>query len=218
MPPVQAPQTTPTPDTYVYPLAQSVVYTYYLPIIIICIASFYATVYVMRYLHWQYRRRRKHQLWLERGRLRLFWVRATARQKQEIPVIPPPVARPATFPNNLSSITSTSSSAFSYVMSTTGSSSPAFSSSSTTARPHSVIGTTVGYDSATTLAGSACSNASHSTMKRKKWRSWTQSKKRRRRLIWQWSVSMGYCRYSHASRIESVVQQLKERDEKKLPS
>ncbi|KAI9490123.1 hypothetical protein BDB00DRAFT_839692 [Zychaea mexicana] len=319
MSPTQAPSTTPTPDTSftitvagtdavaASPLAQSDVYLSYLPVIVICVASLYISVYILRCIYWHYRRRRKRQLWLERGRLRLLWMEATARHEEKqqqsekttyqdlpansmSPQPPPPAStvmsskvlpRPASYPShsNPSSLTtipfsnitsgSSTSSSYSYILTTPGSTvskshaSPVIGSTSTAARggprPHSVMGTTSArstcFNSATTLAASSTSSqtpaslsqqchsvlsktnisntiatASKSTAAMKKWRYRTQNKKRRRWLIWQWSVAMGYCRYSHASRLEHVVQQLqqareqqhqdgtKEKDERASPS
>ena len=276
------------------PLAQSVAYTHYIPVIVVCLAACYASVYIMRCIYWHYRRRRKRQLWFERGRLRLFWIQVTARQQERqqqghleekllteddlpttthdissyAPQLPP---RPATFPNhtnNLSSISlftpsSSLSSSYSYILDggsrappppsiLSPNMSPSLSSSNNTVsatilpRRHSVIGTTpMGgcyYDSSTTLAelslstsrslsqrqqpkerekqrrDSSNSNTSAtstliSTTRNsmtKKWRYWTQNKKKRRKLIWQWSVAMGYCQYTHANRIDYLVHQLQQ--------
>ncbi|KAI7854466.1 hypothetical protein BDC45DRAFT_535480 [Circinella umbellata] len=279
------------------PLEQSFAYTHYIPVIVVCLAVCYISVYIMRCIYWQYRRRRKRQLWFERGRLRLFWIQATAREEQEqqehleeklleatLPTtttnnitsysLPP---RPLTFPNhthNLSDISlffpppssssSSLSSSYSYILDescpppppsilspTSSTSSSSLSSSNNTVsatilpRPHSVIGITpmsgYYYDSSTTLAEFSLStsrplsqqqrrqqqqqrrksNNSHTTTTTtlfstttnnmgKKWRYWTQNKKKRRKLIWQWSVAMGYCQYTHANRIDYLVHQLQQ--------
>ncbi|KAG2217026.1 hypothetical protein INT45_011577 [Circinella minor] len=278
------------------PLEQSFAYTHSIPVIVVCLAVCYISVYIMRCIYWQYRRRRKRQLWFERGRLRLFWIQATAREEQKqqehleeklleanLPTttndissysLPP---RPLTFPNhthNLSDISlffppppsssssSSSSSSYSYILDEScpppplsilsSRSSSSLSSSNNTVsatilpRPHSVIGITpmsgYYYDSSTTLAEFSLStsrplsqqqqrqqeqeqrrksNNSHSTTTTtlistttnnmgKKWRYWTQNKKKRRKLIWQWSVAMGYCQYTHANRIDYLVHQLQQ--------
>lgn len=39
---------------------------------------------------------------------------------------------------------------------------------------------------------------------------WKRNKRKRRHLLWQWSVAMGYCRYSHASKLTELIARLQE--------
>ncbi|KAJ8654241.1 hypothetical protein O0I10_010063 [Lichtheimia ornata] len=211
------------------PLAQSTVYNQYFPIIVVCLVSLYSVAYIARWIRWHYRRRRKRAMWLERGRLRMYWHQALLREENnhhcqvvamsfkedehQLPQIPPPVAtaipRPATFPST--NITSTSTTT------TTTTSTTLTSDESLFSRPRSIT-----FFNSPSTSTAASSYTSSSTLHHSPTlpptppvlpdipppikQSWIYNNKRkRRRLMWQWSVAMGYCRYSHAARMENVI-------------
>ncbi|CDH53369.1 predicted protein [Lichtheimia corymbifera JMRC:FSU:9682] len=222
------------------PLAQSTVYNQYFPIIVVCLVSLYSLAYIARWIRWHYRRRRKRAMWLERGRLRMYWHQALLREENnhhcqviamslkegddhehQLPQIPPPAAtaipRPATFPST--NITSTS---------TTTTSTTLTSDESLFSRPRSI--TFFNSPSTSTAASSYTSSTLHHSptplsthpsvlpdipppIKQ----SWIYNNKRkRRRLMWQWSVAMGYCRYSHAARMENVIASIQQGTNEKM--
>ncbi|KAG2204872.1 hypothetical protein INT46_009292 [Mucor plumbeus] len=43
-------------------------------------------------------------------------------------------------------------------------------------------------------------------------------RKKKRQLLWQWSVAMGYCKYYHGYRLNSIVQRLSEKRQKSINS
>ncbi|KAI8646332.1 hypothetical protein BD408DRAFT_410570 [Parasitella parasitica] len=41
-------------------------------------------------------------------------------------------------------------------------------------------------------------------------------RKKKRQLLWQWSVAMGYCRYSHGHHLNALIQRLSEKQQKSI--
>lgn len=212
------------------PMTQSLAYTFYMPIAITVLISLYLCVYFVRCIYWYYRRRKQRNFWLERAQLRAFWLdtlSATTAANPEInkalvPRRPSPLLhpRPMTFPSVYRTITT---------QSPTLSSSSSSSVVSITVRPHSVVGnfssnsqntlTPSTNDSSTIIPPSPWPAVSASTAlpvaDARRLRYWIKNQKKRRRLIWQWSVAMGYCRYSHACRIDALIVQLEQRQQQR---
>ncbi|CDS12188.1 hypothetical protein LRAMOSA04383 [Lichtheimia ramosa] len=216
--------TTTTDDTFIkassLPLAQSIVYNQYFPIVVVCLISLYSAAYIGRWIKWHYRRRRKRAMWLERGRLRMYWHQALEREEKhhhaqvvamrleqddEMPQLPPPsFPRPATFPST--STTSTTSTTLT-------------SDESLFSRPRSI--TFFNSPSSSTAASSYTTSTLHPSpvpvIPPPVKQSWIYNNKRkRRRLMWQWSVAMGYCRYSHAARMENVIASIQKDTNEKM--
>ncbi|KAI7885613.1 hypothetical protein K492DRAFT_190785 [Lichtheimia hyalospora FSU 10163] len=203
------------------PLAQSTVYNQYFPIVIVCLVSLYTVAYVARWIRWHYRRRRKRAMWLERGRLRMYWHQALERKEKNhhcqaiamngdpLPQLPEAaltIPRPATFPTTSTSTTSTTLT----------------SNDSLFSRPRSI--TFFNSPSSSTAASSYTTSTFHHSSSSPVpvipppiKQSWIYNNKRkRRRLMWQWSVAMGYCRYSHAARMENVIASIQQETNEKI--
>ncbi|KAI8372976.1 uncharacterized protein BYT42DRAFT_578761 [Radiomyces spectabilis] len=158
----------------------------YFRITAVALFSLYAIVYIVRFISWRRKRRRDQQDRHERQQLRLVWMKAMMDHHW-----PYQCCSPRITPISERSLCRQSHSYCSTL------SQPCDNSMATLFSPPSSW-----YDEKQTIDSSTDSSQQSQLS-----RYWRNNKARRRRLIWQWSLAMGYCRYAHAQKLESLIAQ-----------
>lgn len=187
------------------PIYDSIAYNKIAPIVMVSLGSLYIGILLFRYLKWRYRRRKAKKMRLCRQKLERFW------RKQIHPTSPikvPPVSHlaqhlPHSFESTATLVVSPGES------------------------EHHLPVYSIDFKEVPEDESEEVVRKKQHRINRKK-NEWVgkvtsrldgnRQKRKRRQLLWQWSVAMGYCRYNHGYQLNSLIEKLVENKRDDDPS
>lgn len=184
-------------DIIVSSIYDSIAYNKVTPIVMVSLGSLYISILVYRYLKWRYRRRKAKKMRLYRQKLERFW------RKQIHPMDSPHIKVPPV--SHLAHHLPHS-----------------FDSTATLVSPsdsdHHVY--SIDLKEVAEEEGEDVRNGKKQHRINRKKDEWVgkvtsrldgdRQKRKRRQLLWQWSVAMGYCRYNHGYQLNLLIEKLVE--------
>ncbi|CEP17797.1 hypothetical protein [Parasitella parasitica] len=219
-------------------IANSTAYNKVMPWLLICVSTLYTSFVLFRYCSWQFRRRKVKRIRLERQKIEKFWRKHTARMNalaatSSIVQIPEHTALDdeeksaqywsSSFNSSATLVGILSSSDYylseqRYQMDLTDPVDEAIEHDKMLL-PYSV-------KHYNTMQHWAINNTTHNLPKQRKSRkkrlastiinrmNGNYQRKKKRQLLWQWSVAMGYCRYNHGHHLNTLIERLSEKQQK----
>lgn len=175
----------------------SIAYNKVTPVVLVSLGSLYISILLYRYLKWRYRRRKAKNMRLYRQKLEKFWRKQV--HPMDSPQVPPVSHLAHRLPHLFDSTATLVSPSENHqvysmhhlkeVVAEEEGEEEVRSSISGKKQQHRINRTWVGKVTSRLLDGD-------------------RHKRKRRQLLWQWSVAMGYCRYNHGYQLNSLIEKL----------
>ncbi|KAI9360291.1 hypothetical protein BD770DRAFT_409371 [Pilaira anomala] len=211
------------------PLYDLKIYNEITPILLISLGSLYISILLFRYLKWRYHKQKAKKMRMDRRKLEKFWTKRTAYLSQQS--IQKPLKahprfssseeeeeegkRPAMTTNYFDSNTT-------LVISSSGSHNQFAMYPELKEEEDSIMNESRQHTIVPIRTSSSSSSSSHyyhfkeskSSMLNKVTHRMDgkYQQRKRRQLLWQWSVAMGYCRYNHAYHLNLLIDRLSKQD------
>ncbi|KAI8083804.1 hypothetical protein BDF21DRAFT_492704 [Thamnidium elegans] len=185
------------------PIYDLKIYNETTPIILISLGSLYICIMLFRYFRWRYRKRKAKKMRIDRRKLEKFWAKRAAYLDSQEKTIQQPLKShlqrsyeckiPYSFDSNATLVVA------------------AGASNQLTMTPEN--------NSQIVQTSSRHYHFKENKVKSKKRKilelvtnrvDGNYQRKKRRQLLWQWSVAMGYCRYNHGQHMNSMIDRLLE--------